>query len=126
MDSIGTKIRIAREAKGITQEQLGKLCRTTKQTIFKYENGIVTNIPMDRIPVIAKVLDVDPCYLMGWSDISSPSSCDRSPALTAEERLLVQKYRQLDARGKAAVQNVINYEYQSLPGENTNTIAKEA
>lgn len=45
----GSRIRVAREAKNLTQEELGSLCGTTKQTIFKYENNIVTNIPTDRL-----------------------------------------------------------------------------
>lgn len=68
MDTIGYRIRCARERIDMTQEQLGKLCGTTKQTIFKYENDIVTNIPMDRIESIASALNVSPIYLMGWSD----------------------------------------------------------
>ena len=64
----GSKIRILREAHGLTQYQLGKLCGTTKQTIFKYENGIITNIPSNRLEKIALVLDTTPGYLMGWSD----------------------------------------------------------
>lgn len=64
--NIGANIRQAREAKGLTQEELGKKCGTTKQTIFKYENGIVTNIPMGRLEKIADVLEVSPAYLMGW------------------------------------------------------------
>ncbi len=73
--SVGSRIKQAREAKKITQEELGDLCGTTKQSIFKYENGVVTNIPFDRLERIASVLDVSPAYLMGWeSDISDPRS----------------------------------------------------
>lgn len=73
MSTIGSRIRLAREHADMTQEQLGKLCNTTKQTIFKYENDIVTNIPMDRIEVIASALRVSPVYLMGWdNDMYSP------------------------------------------------------
>lgn len=64
--SIGEKIRTAREQKGLTQEELGLRCGTSKQTIFKYENGIITNIPLDRLERIAEVLEVDPVYLTGW------------------------------------------------------------
>ena len=49
MNNIGQKIKERRELLKITQEELGKACGTTKQTIFKYESGIVTNIPMDRL-----------------------------------------------------------------------------
>lgn len=68
MSTIGSRIRFARESADMTQEQLGKLCGTTKQTIFKYENDIVTNIPMDRVEVIASALRVSPVYIMGWDD----------------------------------------------------------
>ena len=59
----GSRIRAAREAKNLTQEELGTLCGTTKQTIFKYENNIVTNIPTDRMEKMAEVLGVTPSYL---------------------------------------------------------------
>lgn len=65
--SVGRRIRQAREAKGITQDELGKRCGTTKQTIFKYENGIITNIPLDRLERIAEILEVLPEDLMGWN-----------------------------------------------------------
>lgn len=68
---IGDRIRIARENKGITQEELGRLCGTTKQTIFKYESGIITNIPLDRLELIADALDVSPAHIMGWEDITT-------------------------------------------------------
>lgn len=66
----GSRIRAAREAKNLTQEELGTLCGTTKQTIFKYENNIVTNIPTDRMEKMAEVLGVTPSYLMGWEGIT--------------------------------------------------------
>lgn len=65
--SVGGRIRQAREAKGITQDELGRRCGTTKQTIFKYENGIITNIPLDRLERIAGILEVLPEDLMGWN-----------------------------------------------------------
>lgn len=56
----------------MTQEELGKACNTTKQTIFKYENGVVTNIPLDRLERMADILNVTPAYLMGWNTESIP------------------------------------------------------
>lgn len=64
--TIGKKIYTARKAKGYTQSELGNLCGTTKQTIQRYEAGIVTNIPLDRVDSIAKALDISPAYLMDW------------------------------------------------------------
>lgn len=66
--NIGDRIKYKREQKGLTLEELGKLCKTTKQTVYKYENSIVTNIPLDRLALIAQALDVSQAYLMGWDD----------------------------------------------------------
>ena len=65
--SIGEKIRALREQKGLTLEDLGKLCGTTKQTIYKYETGVITNIPLDRLELIADALSTTAADLMGWT-----------------------------------------------------------
>lgn len=64
--TMGDRIRAAREALKLTQEELGRLCNTTKQTIFKYEAGIVTNIPLDRLDLLSQRLGVTSAYLLGW------------------------------------------------------------
>ena len=65
--TLGERIKAAREAQKLTQEELGALCNTTKQTIFKYETGIVTNIPLDRLELLSEKLGVTPAYLTGWA-----------------------------------------------------------
>ena len=67
-DSRGERIKIARESKQMTQEELGRLCGTTKQTIYKYETGAITNIPLDKLEAIAAALGVSSSYLAKWDD----------------------------------------------------------
>lgn len=67
--TIGDRIKKTRENLKISQTELANLSNTTKQNIYKYENGIITNIPSDKIETIAKILHVSPAYLMGWNDI---------------------------------------------------------
>lgn len=69
--TVGEKIRELRLARGWSQEYTGKLLGTTKQTIYKYETGAVTNIPLDRLEQIATIFDVSPSYLTGWNDSES-------------------------------------------------------
>lgn len=66
MKNIGEKIRALRERKKLTQDEVGKYIGTSKQTLYKYEMGIITNIPSDKIELLAKLFDVSPAYLMGW------------------------------------------------------------
>jgi len=64
--TIGERIKMARRVAGMTQEELGRACGTTKQTIYKYETGIVANVPLDRIEKMAAALGVSPARLTGW------------------------------------------------------------
>jgi len=67
--TIGDRIKTLRKERGMTQEELAKYINSTKQTIYKYENNIVTNIPSDKIEKISEVFGVTPSYLMGWDNI---------------------------------------------------------
>lgn len=69
--NIGNKIKYLRCQKGLTQEELALSANTTKQTIHKYETGIISNIPASKIKLIADKLDTTPAYLMGWETESS-------------------------------------------------------
>lgn len=72
----GDRIRQLREEKGITQEELGKLLSTTRQTISKYEKGVVTNIPSDRVEALARILDTTPEYILGWDSSTIEKDAD--------------------------------------------------
>lgn len=90
--SVGQRISAARERKNMTLEEVAKRCETTKQTIFKYENEIVTNIPYDKIVLLSKALDVTPSYLFGWDEKeSSPSE----PQLTEGEKMMLELFRRI-------------------------------
>ena len=65
---VGDRIKKKRESIGMTQPELASLVDSTKQNIYKYESGIITNIPSDKIEAIAEALNVSPAYLMGWED----------------------------------------------------------
>lgn len=64
--TIGERIKSCREKANLTQDELAKRLATTKQTIYKYENNIVTNIPSDKIEKMAELFNVTPGFLMGW------------------------------------------------------------
>lgn len=92
--SIGKRIRAARDRKNLTLDEVAKRCKTTKQTIFKYENEIVTNIPYDKLELLVKALDVSPEYLFGWEDDKKEFSSSE-PELTEGERMLLNLFRQI-------------------------------
>lgn len=62
--SIGENILRARLAAGLTQRDLAAKLNISFQAIQKYEKGIVTNIPIERIQQLADVLNVSPLELL--------------------------------------------------------------
>lgn len=66
MTSVGRRIKSVRETLGISQVEFAKKMGVSKQTLYKYENDIIINIPSDKIEIAAKIAHVSPAYLMGW------------------------------------------------------------
>lgn len=66
--SLGTNIHSRRILLGLTLDEVGKACGTSRHTIHKYEKEIIKNIPSDKIEKIAKVLKTTPQELMGWEE----------------------------------------------------------
>ena len=65
---IGERIRERRQSLGLTLEDVANKSGVSRQTIQRYESGVISNIPSDRIEMIAHALSVSPSYLMGWDD----------------------------------------------------------
>lgn len=79
------RIHIKRIENGFTLEELANMVGTTKQNIHRYETGVISNIPSDRIEALAKALHTTPSYLMGWDD--TPTSAPLYEAAAGEGRL---------------------------------------
>ena len=65
---VANKLKELRKKKGLTLEYIAEQLNTSKQTIHRYENGIISNIPHEKIEKLASILNVSPSELMGWDD----------------------------------------------------------
>ena len=72
--TIGERIKHYREGLGLTQTELATSIGVSKQTLYKYENNLVTNIPSDKIELLAKKLNVSPATIMGWEKTDNQST----------------------------------------------------
>ena len=91
---VGEKIRYLRELNGLTQEDVAKKLHTTPQNIYKYEKGIIQNIPTANIVTMAEMFSVSPSELVGWAeDISGLSSEGYTAKVTPEKIELGNKLR---------------------------------
>lgn len=96
--TVGERIRQAREAAGMTLDELAAKSGTIRQTIYKYEHGVVTNIPLSRVQKIADALGCDPVELLGWEE--------EKTAETDEAVALLQQLRDEDRALLAVARNM--------------------
>jgi len=110
MSIVGTNIRTARRARGMTQQALADAVGTSKQNIYKYETGTITNIPLNSVEAIAAVLQVDPAVLLGWAPEPTMMSATGTPpsGITGEEWLLIQAYRDALPEYQAVVMDILS------------------
>lgn len=98
--TVGERIKKIRTEKCIAQIDLADKCGISKQTLYKYENNIVTNIPLDVITKLARALNVTESYLMGWNEPPQPGT-------SMEHIELIGMYEKLTDEQKIAIKNMM-------------------
>ena len=101
MSKVADRIKECREERGMNADQLARIIGKDRSTIFRYEKDEIGNIPINVVQAIAVALDVDPAYLMGWSDEKTPSR-NETPVtqLDDEHTGLIERYDALDQKRK--------------------------
>lgn len=96
--SLGSRLKLARIAKKLTQKQLGALAGVTGSAIGNYENGF-SNPNEDVLIRLMAVLGVDANYLYA-DDMAAISN---ARFLSPEEENLITLYRAMNAAGQTAL-----------------------
>lgn len=117
MSKIGDRIKQRRIELGLSQDELAiMLGYKSRSSINKIERD-GQNLPQPKIMQIARALNVKPSYIMGWEQESGVfygidskffGKQEVHVLLTEEEFTLIKKYRQLDADGKADINDLID------------------
>ena len=68
--TVGDRIKELRLKLGLSQVDFADKINVSKQTLYKYENNIITNIPSDKVEAAAKLGNISPSYLMGWEGVN--------------------------------------------------------
>lgn len=66
--TLSEKIKMLRQERGLTLEEVGNRVGVGKSTVRKWETGYIANMRRDKIALLADALGVSPGYLMGWDD----------------------------------------------------------
>lgn len=91
----------------LTLDDVSKKLSISKPTLQRYESGVISNIPSDKIEKLATILDTTPSCLMGWEE----NKIKIESQLTEDEKCLLEKYTALDDMGKHTVKTVLEMEF---------------
>ena len=109
----GDRIKNLRINNKMTLEEVGEKIGVSKQTLYKYENNIITNIPSDKIEGLARVFNISPAVIMGWDKDDEQYYQDKEAAEYAEMLRTRPEMRMLfsASRGisKEEMQEAVNY-----------------
>lgn len=62
------KIRYYRKQAGLTQKDVADKLGIQPQAVYKYEKGIVTNIPLSHVEKMADMFGINPNDIIGWDE----------------------------------------------------------
>ena len=102
MLTTGERIKLLRTARGMSQEELGRMIGVKKAAVHKYENGIVVNLKRSTIDKLSGALGTTPTYLLGLEEQEQPPHSGDCP----DQELLVLLNR-LDPEGQKRVKQYI-------------------
>jgi transcriptional regulator with XRE-family HTH domain len=115
----GQKIKYLLNQCGMSRTDFAAKIGASKQTVYKYENDIVTNIPSDMIERICHVFNVSPGYLMGWEEKHEGTAASCSPDSSGSvpegalivsdpnEVEVIEAYRKKDLSGRNMIRGAL-------------------
>ncbi len=89
--SIHERIKARRAELGLTLEDVAKSLNVSRSTVLRYETKAIENMGIDKLEALAKVLKVDPAYLMGWMG-PVPKSSEEAAVMVKREAAEAAEY----------------------------------
>ena len=63
---LSENLKRLRKEKKLTLEQIAERIGTSRQTVHRYETGMISNVPPEKVELLAAALGTTPSALMGW------------------------------------------------------------
>ncbi|WP_317724852.1 helix-turn-helix transcriptional regulator [Clostridium tetani] len=98
MKEIINRIKTRRNKLMLSYQDLADKTGLSKSTLQRYETGAIKNMPLDKLGVLAKALNVSPAYLMGWEE--SVTNNDKEDT---KKTTLLSNFNKLNDIGKDKV-----------------------
>lgn len=66
--TVGERIKARRKQIGMSAERVAAELQVSPSTIYRYENGDIEKMGIDKLEPIASAIHTTPAYLMGWTN----------------------------------------------------------
>lgn len=66
--TVGERLKARRKELGLSAEKVAEKLGLSPSTIYRYENGEINQMGIDKLGPIAEAVRTTPAYLMGWED----------------------------------------------------------
>ena len=106
MAILNNRIKEKRLESGKTLLDLAKHIGVAEATMQRYESGVIKNIRYETIVKIAKYLDCNPSYLMGWEDDTEEKNAP--PRFNDETLAFMKKFDALPEKNQKLVEGMID------------------
>ena len=95
-------LKILREAKGYTQQQLSEMIGVSQQTLQKYETQ-KHEPDIESLKKLADIFEVSVDYLVGHTAAGEDPNYD----ISESEFLIIENFRKLDKDTRDGIENII-------------------
>lgn len=99
----GQRIRARRKELGISADKLAESINVSRSTVFRWENGFIEKLPIDKLVPIARSLHTTVGYLMGWDDNKG------EPVSGAKDGFELEASRYFDSLSEDRKLEALNY-----------------
>lgn len=100
MEDIIDRIKNRRNELMMSYQDLADKTGLSKSTLQRYETGSIKNMPIDKLGILAKALNANPVWLMGYDIPKEIPNYINSTSLSQEETTLIENYNKLNSKGK--------------------------
>ena len=83
--TFGERLKQLRTEHKLSMDEVGEYIGVGRANIYKYEHGMIENIPNDRLNKLAGLFGVSRSYLMGWTDERNSVANDKAEEIEDRE-----------------------------------------
>ena len=109
METLGNRLRMFRNEKHMTLDDVAKAIGVSRQTIQRYETGVIPNIPPDKIPKLASLFNTTTDYL-----ITGENTVTSDP----EFHMLQRTYEKMSSKDKKNLMIILRASFNKYFDDN--------